>query len=165
VVSRTGFNEEVGDVCYRYRGRRNLCVIVESDRQSWRTILSATDVVDVVDELSQVHRDDSPIEAFCGGFYGGGLSREQMAFATGIPQFDLEIVQPGREPERVVIRVELRDEPDVATARREADRVREALFENLPRLCDDLHDFGIQLDVQVLGPGGITSQGRDVVVV
>jgi len=164
VVARTGFNEDIGEVCYRYRGRRNLCVMVEEE-QSYRTILTATDVVDVVDEIEGVQRDDSYVEDFCGGFYGGGLSREEMVFATGIPQFDLEIREEGGRPSAVIVRVELADDPDETRSSKIAEGLREQLFEEMPTLCDDLYDNGIEFQVEALGPGGITAQGREVVVV
>ncbi len=164
VVSRTGFNEDVGDMCYRYRGRKNLCVIVD-EGEAFRTVLTATDVVDVVDEIDEIHRDSSYVDEFCGGFYGGGLSRESMEYATGIPQFDLEITEQDGNPTAVTVRVEMAQDPDAGRATQIADKIREQLFEDLPALCDDLYDNGIAFKVEALGPGGITAQGREVIVV
>ncbi|MEM7264112.1 MAG: hypothetical protein AAF488_19150 [Planctomycetota bacterium] len=164
VVSRTGFNEDVGDVCYRYRGRKNLCVIVEDDGR-YETILTATDVVDVVDEIDGVHRDDGYVADFCGGFYGGGWTRERLGYASGIPQFGFVVEEENGEPVRVTVTVELAEAPDGGRAESIEAEVREQLFEERPPLCDALHDHDVELVIRAVGPGGIAEAGEEVVVV
>jgi len=151
----------IGDDCPRtgrrgfiFLGRAPHCVVAR-EGEEWRCLLAPVDVVEVLDEIDEINPRDTLLASFNAR---QETDRFQPPLPTGLPAFTMQ-VEEGWPSRRVRILVETREGADGPRVR---ERLLDALHARLVSLEDDLREWDINLEVEILGPNGLAERGLRV---
>jgi len=141
---------------FSFRGRLDQSVTVE-EHGIFRTIIAATDIVEILDKEAEVFSDERLFDLFLDGL------RCKRPFATGPKLFGLEF---DRGPDsisarRLKILVEACFDPRDEGSRglRLADAILAGLERRCPGLSEDRKRYGMEIKVELFEPWALRSHG------